>query len=88
MPKMVMTHSVEDVARWLTGKEERAALLGAAGTNVTDYVAVDGSNSIAVTMDIADLAMLQEMLASPPPETLAAMQRHGVVPPVTAYIEG
>ena len=87
MPKVVLTHSVEDVERWLTGKEERAGLLGSAGSNVTDYVAMDGSNNIAVTVDVHDMEAAQAMLTSPPAETLAAMQRHGVIPPVTAYIE-
>ena len=47
MPKMVMTHAVVDVERWLGGKEARAAAIGAVGANVTDYVASDGSNNIA-----------------------------------------
>ena len=87
MPKVVLTHSVQDVERWLTGKQERAGLLGSAGSNVTDYVAMDGSNNIAVTVDVHDMEAAQAMLAAPPAETLAAMQRHGVIPPVTAYIE-
>ena len=35
---------------------ERAAALRAAGTNVTDYVAHDGSNNIAITADVSDPA--------------------------------
>jgi hypothetical protein len=30
---------------------------------------------------------MQSMLASPPPEVAAKMEEHGVVPPITAYIE-
>jgi hypothetical protein len=44
MPRMVITHDVADIDRWLKGKAERAAAIGSAGTNVTDYVALDGSN--------------------------------------------
>jgi len=87
LPKVVLTHSVEDVERWLTGKQERAESIGAVGANVIDYVAVDGSNNVAVTADVGDMEALQSMLASPPPEVLEAMQRHGVIPPITAYIE-
>ncbi len=87
MPKVVLTHSVEDVGRWLTGKQERAGALGAAGSNVTDYVAMDGSNNIAVTVDVHDMDAAQTLLATPPPELLEAMQRHGVIPPITAYVE-
>ncbi len=88
MPKVVITHAVEDVDRWLQGKEERAAAIeSGTGSNVTDYVSADGSNNIAVTADVADVAALQGMLASPAPEVLAAMQAHGVVPPINAYIQ-
>ena len=87
MPKVVLTHSVVDVERWLKGKEERAAALGSAGSNVTDYVAMDGSNNIAVSVDVHDMEAAQAMLSSPPPDTAAAMERHGVIPPITAYIE-
>ena len=88
MPKVVVTHAVEDIDRWLQGKEgRRAAIESGTGSNVTDYVAADGSNNIAVTADVADLEALQGMLASPPPEVLAAMQAHGVVQPITAYVQ-
>ena len=88
VPRVVVTHAVEDIDRWLQGKAERAAAFEAVtGSNVTDYVAADGSKNIAVTADVSDLATLQAMLASPPPEALAAMQEHGVVLPIAAYIE-
>src|ERR1039458_9745921 len=87
MPRVVLTHAVEDLERWLEGKAERAAAIGAAGTNVTDYVALDGSNKIAVTADVHDMDAAQAMITSPPPEVAAAMQKHGVIQPITAYVE-
>jgi len=88
MPRVVITHAVVDIDRWLQGKAERAAAIeSGSGSNVTDYVAHDGSNNIAVTADVSDLAAMQSMLASPSPETLAAMEAHGVVQPITAYVE-
>ena len=87
MPKVVLMHAVEDVERWLEGKAERAAAIGQIGTNVTDYVAQDGSNKIAVTADIHDMAGAEAMMTSPSPEVAATMQKHGVVPPITAYVE-
>jgi hypothetical protein len=87
MPKVVLTHAVIDVERWLKGKEERAAAIGAAGTNVTDYVAADGSNNIAVTVDISDMDAAQALISSPPPEIAAQMESHGVIQPVTLYVE-
>ena len=88
MPKVVITHAVEDIDLWLQGKAERAAAIeSGTGSNVTDYVAQDGSNNIAITADVSDPATLQGMLASPPPEVLAAMEEHGVIQPISAYVE-
>ena len=87
MPTIVIAHAVVDVERWLKGKEERAATISAYATDVTDYVAMDGSNTIAVTADVHDLAGAQAMMASPSPNEAAAMERHGVIPPLTAYVE-
>ncbi len=53
---------------------------------MTDYVAGDASSSVAVTADVSDVETLQAMLA-PPPEVLAAMQAHGVVQPISLYVE-
>jgi hypothetical protein len=88
MPRVVITHAVVDTERWLKGKADRAqAIESGSGSNVTDYVAHDGSNNIAITADVHDLAAMQAMLAAPPADVAAKMQEHGVVPPITAYIE-
>ena len=88
MPKVVITHAVQDIDRWLQGKSERAAAIeSGTGGNVTDYVAHDGSNNIAITADVADVEAIKSMLVSPPAEIMAAMQAHGVVPPLTVYTE-
>jgi hypothetical protein len=88
MPRVVITHAVEDIDRWLDGKTKRAAAIeSGSGSKVTDYVAQDGSNNIAVTADVSDPAALKSMLASPSPEVLAAMEAHGVVQPIAAYFE-
>lgn len=87
MARVVITHDVADIDRWLKGKAERAAAIGSAGTNVTDYVAADGSNRVAITADVHDLDAIQALLASPPPEVLAQMESHGVQPPITAFVE-
>jgi hypothetical protein len=63
-----------------------AAIESGTGSNVTDYVAHDDSNNIAITADVQDLDALQAMSASPPPEMAAAMEAHGVVPPISAYV--
>ena len=86
--RVVLTHAVEDVERWLSFKGERAASIGAmGGANVVDHVAADGSKNVAVSMDVTDFGAIQAGLASPPPELAAAMQRHGVIAPVSAHVE-
>jgi hypothetical protein len=88
MPRVVITHAVVDIDRWLKGKAARAATIeSGSGSNVIDYVARDGSNRIAVTADVSDPAAMEAMLASPSPEQLATMEEHGVVQPLAAYIE-
>ena len=88
MPKIVATHAVVDVDRWLSGKAERAAAIESwSGSNVTDLVAEDGSNTIAVTADVADVEAMKASMAAPSPEVAALMEKHGVVPPITLYIE-
>jgi len=87
MPKVVMTHKVIEIERWLKGKDERAAAFADYATDVTDYVAMDGSNEIAVTADIHDMEGAQAMLASPPTDVVEKMESHGVVQPIMVYIE-
>ncbi len=87
MPKIVITHAVTDVENWLKFHAERVAQLSPFATNVTDHVAVDGSRNVALTMDVHDMAGMQSVLTSPPPELAAAMDRHGVIPPIMAHVE-
>ena len=87
MPKIVVTHSVVDVDKWLQGKSERAdAIASMGGSNVVDHVAQDGSNTIAISADVEDVATVIATLASPPAEMAAAMEKHGVLPPLAVYV--
>lgn len=87
MPKFVITHGVLDVDSWLKGKERAEAIGGMGGVNVVDHVAHDGSKMIAITFDADDVTTVTSAIASPPAEMAAAMERHGVVPPLTVYVE-
>jgi hypothetical protein len=86
MPRVVITHAVQDVDRWLKGKDERAAALPGA-TAVADLVAMDGSNHAAVAFDFDDLDALKAVLSSVPPEMAAQAESHGVIMPMTVYVE-
>ena len=86
MPKVVITHSVADVDKWLSFKSERAeAIAMVGGTNVEEYALHDGGNVIAITCDMEDVDAALAVLASPPPEMAATMEAHGVIPPLTVY---
>jgi hypothetical protein len=88
MPKVVITHTVQDMDTWLQGKAERAeAIESGTGSNVTDYVAQDGSNNVAISADVADITAMTSMLSAPPPEVIERMEAHGVVQPLTLYVE-
>jgi hypothetical protein len=88
MPKMVVTHGVVDVEKWLSFKAERAEAIAATGvSNSVDLAAQDGSNAVAIIGDADDPAAVLAALASPPAEVAATMERHGVVPPLMIYIE-
>ena len=87
MSKIVIVHDVVDLDRWLSYKQERVDVLAQFGSSVTDHVAADGSKTVAVTVDGVDVAAMQAALASPPPELAAGMERHGVIPPLTVFVE-
>ena len=88
MTKMIITHNVVDVDKWLQFKSERAdAISGMGGANVVDHVAHDGSKVVAISADVDDVATVMAALASPPAELGSAMERHGVLPPLTVYVE-
>lgn len=88
MAKIIVTHAVVDVDNWLKGKAERAeAITGMGCTNVLDYVAQNGSKAIAISAETQDVDGVLAAMGSPSPEVADSMERHGVVPPLTVYIE-
>ena len=88
MSRIVITHNVVDVDKWLEFKDERAGSVASlGGSQVIDYVAQDGSNTVAIGADVKDVEAVLAALAAAPPELRDAMDRHGVVLPLTVYIE-
>jgi len=52
---------------------------------VVDHLSADGSNNVAVSVDVHDLAGMQRVIISP--EIEAAKRAHGVLDPLAIYIE-
>ena len=85
MPKVIFTHAVKNLDHWAGRHAERVTAFAAWGTNVVDHLSADGTNNVAVSVDVHDLAAMQQALASP--EIGAAKQSHGVIDPVSMYVE-
>jgi hypothetical protein len=84
MPRIVVTHAVKDLALWVSKHAERVTAFGPFGSDLTDHVNADGSRTVAVTVNVHDLAGLQKMLQEPKAAALKAA--HGVVEPLTMFI--
>jgi hypothetical protein len=87
MPKIVVTAAVKDVQAWLEFKPQLIAQLSGVASDGTSYVVADGSNRVATTWDVPDLDAFQAAQTAAAPEMAAAMERYGMIPPVTIYIE-
>jgi hypothetical protein len=88
MAKIVMTHNVVDVTKWLSFKDERASTISAmGGTQIVDCPAQDGSNTVAVSANFDDVEAVLTAMSSPPPEMQSVMEKHGVLPPLAIYVE-
>ena len=85
MPRVVFTHPVSDRAHWASKHSERVAAFASWGSNVIDYLSADGSNQVAVSVDVHDMAAMEAALTSP--EMAAAKQAHGVLDPLALHVE-
>ncbi len=89
MSRIVITHNTADPDKWskFTSEREDAFKEFFGGGNVVDYIAQDGSNFVAVAADVDDVDAVMAALSSPPAELGAAMERHGVLPPIAVFVE-
>ncbi len=85
MPRVVFTHPVSDVEHWASKHSERVEAFASWGSGVVDCLGADGSNNVSVCVDVHDLDAMQAAMASP--EIEAAKQAHGVLEPVSVFIE-
>jgi hypothetical protein len=85
MPRVIFTHGVKDLAHWASKHSERVTAFAPWGTNVVDHLDADGANNVAVSVEVHDLAAMNKALNSPAIE--AAKQAHGVINPISIYVE-
>ena len=85
MPRVTFVHGVSDAALWASKHSERVEAFAAWGSNVIDYVEADGANTVCVSVDVHDMDAMQAAMESPDIE--AAKQAHGVLEPVTMYVQ-
>lgn len=79
MPRIVMTHEVEDVEKWADkpSMDILQKALAPFATEVVAYVAVDGSNQIAVSANVHNMEGM--MAFSQTPKAAANMEKGGVI---------
>ncbi len=86
MPKIIVTHEVEDVGHWLASPK-RAEVFAGVATNITTYVLPGESKRVAVSMEVTDMAAFDGVIQSP---AGAEAMKHDRLRPETVevYIEG
>ncbi len=86
MPKMIVTHEVDDVAHWLSSPKREEVFSGVA-TNITTFVHPGDSNRVALSMEVADMAAFDTVMKS---EAGAAAMKYDGVRPATlvVYMKG
>jgi len=81
MSEIVLTHRVEDVAKWKSFDAERSQNLGAFARNIKSHVSVDGGDLVALTMTVTDRDAMCACMKSD--ACGAVMKQHGVIAPVS-----
>lgn len=75
MPKLIVTHEVDDVAHWLASPKREEVFAGVA-TNITTFVLPGGSNRVALSLAVADMDAFDAVMKSE--AGAAAMKYDGV----------
>ena len=64
MPKLLVTHEVDDVAHWLSSPK-RAEVFGDLVSDLVTYVDPQDPKRVGLSMTVQDMAAFQSMLESP-----------------------
>ena len=86
MPKLVVTHEVDDISHWLSSPKRGEVFAGIA-TDLQTYVLPGDTNQVALSMDVADMDAMDAMMQSE--AGAEAMKYDGVRPDtIVLYVEG
>lgn len=86
MPKLIVTHEVDDVAHWLASPKRQEVFAGAA-KDIRTFVHPEDPNRVGLTMDVPDMDAFQAVMQSE--AGAAAMKYDGVRPDtIVVYFEG
>lgn len=80
-----MTQLASDPAHWASKHSERVESFASWGSKVVDGFSNDGSNNVSVSVDVHDLEAMKAAMATP--EMDAAKQAHGVLEPLSVFVE-
>ncbi len=80
MAQIIVTAEVNDVEAWLKFKADMVPAMAAVASDGSSYVAMDGSNRVASTWDVADMEAFRSVQTSFTGDLAAAAQRAGMIP--------
>lgn len=82
MPKLIITHEVDDVAHWLASPK-RAEVFRSVAKNIRTFVGPGKPNRVGLSMDVDDMDAFEAIVKS---EAGAAAMKHDGVHPETNFI--
>lgn len=85
MPKLIVTHEVDDVDHWLASPKRQEVFAGVA-ENIETYVHSADANKVGLTMEVDDMDALGALLQSD--VGAAAMEHDGVRPETIVMLIG
>jgi hypothetical protein len=85
VPRVVFTHAVTDVQVWAGHGAARVEFFDAFATDVVDYVPTDGGSTVAVSANVHDMDGMLAALQTP--EATALEESHGVIQPISSFVE-
>ena len=87
MSRLMISHAVTDVEDWLARRPQRVADLAPFASDITDYVAADGSGRVVVGLEVHDPQGLAAAMARLSPERAASIAEQGIIGPLVTLRE-